>query len=133
LALTSHKKLYPATFTDIEGRPLNGTNDYVIHFNPGQTPPVDGFWSISMYNDKSLFVDNPINRYTISKYTEGLKNNTDGSLDIYIQNTSPGADKESNWLPAPDADFKLTMRLYLPQPQVLNGTWQLPLVQPTAG
>jgi hypothetical protein len=82
-----------------------------------------------MLNDKGLFVDNPLNRYNIGKYTEGLKNNTDGSLDIYIQNASPGAGKESNWLPSPEGTFTMTMRLYLPQPQILNGTWQLPLVQ----
>jgi hypothetical protein len=120
---------YPSTFTDSQGAPLSGNNSYLIHFEPGQTPPTDGFWSVSMYNDKNLFIDNPINRYSIGHYTEGLKNNTDGSLDIYIQNASPGADKESNWLPAPDGSFNMVMRLYLPQPQALNGTWQLPLVQ----
>lgn len=104
-------------------------NSYSIHFEPGQTPPVDGFWSVTMYNNKSLFVDNPINRYSIGKYTEGIKNNTDGSLDIYIQNTNPGPDKESNWLPAPDGSFNMILRTYLPQPQILNGTWQLPIVQ----
>ena len=82
----------------MEGKPLTGANNYIIHFKPGQTPPVNAFWSITMYNNKSLFVDNPINRYSIGKYTEGLKNNTDGSLDIYIQHANPGADKESNWL-----------------------------------
>ena len=96
----AQEALYPATFTDIEGKPLTGANNYTIHFKPGQTPPVKAFWSITMYNNKSLFVDNPINRYSIGKYTEGLKNNTDGSLDIYIQNVNPGKDKESNWLPA---------------------------------
>jgi hypothetical protein len=82
-----------------------------------------------MYNDKQLFVDNPLNRYNIGKYTEGLKNNTDGSLDIYLQKSSPGADKESNWLPAAEGAFNMNFRMYLPQPQALNGTWQLPLVQ----
>jgi hypothetical protein len=82
-----------------------------------------------MYNDKGYFVDNPLNRYSVGTYTQGLKNNTDGSLDIYLQNVSPGADKESNWLPAPAGAFSMFMRLYLPQPQALNGTWQLPLVQ----
>ena len=77
---------------------ISATNNYTIHFNAGQIPPVDAFWSITMYNNKSLFVDNPINRYKVGTYTEGLKNNTDGSFDIYIQNASPGADKESNWL-----------------------------------
>ena len=75
-----------------------------------------------MYNDKGLFVDNPINRYSIGKYTEGLKNNTDGSLDIYIQIASPGADKESNWLPSAEETFSMVLPLYLPQPQILNGT-----------
>jgi hypothetical protein len=120
---------YPGTFTDSQGKPLTGNGSYVIHFDPGQTPPVDGFWSVSMYNDKNLFVDNPINRYSIGKYTEGLKNNTDGSLDIFIQNDNPGKDKESNWLPSPEGSFNMVMRLYLPQPQALNGTWQLPLVE----
>jgi hypothetical protein len=120
---------YPGTFTDSQGKPLTGNGSYVIHFDPGQTPPVDGFWSVSMYNDKNLFVDNPINRYSIGKYTEGLKNNTDGSLDIFIQHNNPGKDKESNWLPSPEGSFNMVMRLYLPQPQALNGTWQLPLVQ----
>jgi hypothetical protein len=120
---------YPSTFTDSQGKPLSGNSSYLIHFEPGQTPPVDAFWSVSMYNDKNLFIDNPINRYSIGQYTEGLKNNTDGSVDIYIQNASPGADKESNWLPAPEGSFNMVLRTYLPQSQVLNGTWQLPLVQ----
>jgi hypothetical protein len=82
-----------------------------------------------MYNDKMLFVDNPINRNSLGKYTDGIKNNTDGSLDIFIQHDNPGKDKESNWLPSPEGSFNMVMRLYLPQPQALNGTWQLPLVQ----
>jgi DNA sulfur modification protein DndE len=126
----AQEALYPATFTDIERRPLNGTNNYVIHFNPGQIPPVKAFWSISMYNNISLFVDNPINRYAIGQFTQGLKNNADGSLDIYIQNAGPGKDKESNWLPAPQGSgFNLILRMYLPAEQVLNGTWTPPAVQ----
>ncbi len=138
IALGSHiaqEALYPVTFTDIEGKPLTGANNYTIHFNAGQTPPVNAFWSITMYNNKSLFVDNPINRYKIGKYTEGLKNNTDGSLDIYIQHATPGADKESNWLPAPATSvsntFSIVMRTYLPGEQVLNGTWTPPPVMRT--
>jgi hypothetical protein len=122
--------LYPATFTDSQGQPLSGANNYTLHFDSGQTPPVDAFWSVSMYNNKSLFVDNPLNRYSINPYSE-LKNNTDGSLDLYIQNQSPGPDKESNWLPAPTDSFNMVLRTYLPQPQVLNGTWQPPGVQHT--
>jgi hypothetical protein len=120
---------YPGAYTDSQGKPLSGNSSYLIHFESGQTPPVDAFWSITMYNNKSLFVDNPINRYSIGKYTEGLKNNTDGSIDIYIQNANPGADKESNWLPSAEGSFNMVLRLYLPQPQALNGTWQLPSVQ----
>jgi hypothetical protein len=125
----AQEAFYPTTFTDSQGRPLSGNNSYLIHFEPGQTPPVDAFWSITMYDNKSLLVDNPINRYSIGQYTEGLKNNTDGSLDIYLQKSSPGADKESNWLPSAEGPFNMNFRMYLPQPQILNGTWQLPLVQ----
>ena len=118
---------YPVTFTDSQGQNLTGAHNYTIHFGPGKMPPVDAFWSVTMYNNKSLFVDNPLNRYSINSYTE-LKNNTDGSVDLYIQNQSPGPDRESNWLPAPVDSFSLVMRLYLPQPQILNGTWQPPPV-----
>jgi hypothetical protein len=85
-----------------------------------------------MYNKKSLFVDNPLNRYSLNSYSE-LKNNTDGSVDLYLQNQSPGPDKESNWLPAPADSFHLVLRLYLPQPQILNGTWQAPGVEVSTG
>ena len=131
----AQEALYPFTFTDLEGKPLTGANNYTIHFNAGQTPPVKAFWSITMYNNKSLFVDNPINRYSIGPYTEGLKNNTDGSIDIYIQHANPGKDKESNWLPAPATSvsdtFNLILRMYLPGEQVLNGTWTPPPVERT--
>lgn len=120
--------LYPTTSTDNQGKPYNGTNKYVIHFDPGQTPPVDGFWSITMYNEEKYFYDNPLNRYSIGKYTDGLNTNEDGSLDIYIQNQSPGADKESNWLPSPADGFYMVLRMYLPTEQVLNGTWTPPPV-----
>ena len=126
---------YPTAFTDIQGGNLTGANNYTIHFE--QIPPVDAFWSVTMYNNKSYFVNNPINRYSIGGETEGLKNNTDGSVDIYVQPQNPGAEKESNWLPAPTVQdsnsFSLIMRMYLPQEQVLNGTWPYPTVQRTTG
>lgn len=125
----AQEALYPVTFTDSQGKPLTGANNYIIHFNPGQTPPVNAFWSITTYNNKSLFVDNPINRYSIGKYTEGLKNNTDGSLDIYIQHASPGKDRESNWLPSDKNSFHLILRMYLPAEEVLNGRWTPPPVR----
>ena len=128
----AQEALYPVTFTDSQGQPLSGANNYILHFGPGQTPPVKAVWSITMYNNKSLFVENPINRYSIGKYTEGLKTNSaDGSLDIYIQHASPSKDKESNWLPADKNSFSLILRMYLPEQQVLDGTWMPPPVMRT--
>ena len=100
---------------DNQGNPLSGDNNYTIHFNPGQLPPVNGYWSITMLNNKSLFVPNPINRYAIGvPTTPDLQNNTDGSLDIYISAKNPGPQNESNWLPAPQgAPFNLVLRLTL--------------------
>jgi hypothetical protein len=132
-ANAAEEALYPVTFTDVNGSTLTGANNYTIHFNPGQTPPVKGFWSVTMYNSTSYLVPNPINRYEIGGYTQGLKNNTDGSLDIYLQNQSPGKEKESNWLPSPQGStpFNMILRMYVPDEQVLNGTWPYPSVQRT--
>jgi hypothetical protein len=121
--------VYPGTFTDSQGQNLTGANKYVIHFDKGQTPPVNAFWSLTMYNNASYLADNPINRYAIGDRTPGLVYNEDGSLDIYIQHDSPGPDKESNWLPAPAGDFSLNMRLYNPQDSVLKGEYQYPPLQ----
>jgi hypothetical protein len=82
-----------------------------------------------LYNDKSYLADNPINRYSIGGLTPGLKNNTDGSLDIYTQHDNPGKDKESNWLPSPSGDFSLTLRLYAPEESVLTGQYQYPPIK----
>jgi hypothetical protein len=92
--------VYPGTFTDSQGQNLTGAIKYVIYFDKGQTPPVNAFWSLILYNNASYFADNSINRYAIGDRTPGLKYNEDGSLDIYIQHDSPGPDKESNWLSA---------------------------------
>ncbi len=86
-----------------------------------------------MYNNKSLFVDNPINLYAIGGEIEGLKNNTDRSLDIYGQHDSPGKDKQSYWLPAPQDSFNLILLMYLPGEQVLDETWPSPTIQRTRG
>jgi hypothetical protein len=109
----------------------NGANKYVLHFDKGQMPPVDGFWSVTMYNAQYFFVDNPLNRYNVSQRNKFITN-ADGSTDIYIQADSPGKAKESNWLPAPKDDFVLMMRLYWPKekaPTILNGSWKIPGVK----
>jgi hypothetical protein len=114
--------IYPNVREDSEGRPFNGANKYVLHFDPGQTPPANAFWSLAMYNDRQAFVENPISRYAIGDRDQ-LKFKDDGSLDILIQHDSPGTDKESNWLPAPDGGFNLIMRIYWPKQSVLDGSW----------
>jgi hypothetical protein len=109
----------------------SGANKYVVHFDKGGMPPVEGFWSLTMYNAQYFFVDNPLNRYNVSQRNK-FKTNADGSTDIYIQADSPGKDKESNWLPAPKDDFILMMRLYWPKstdPTILNGSWKPPHVK----
>jgi hypothetical protein len=124
--------VYPTSEVDAEGKPYSGANKYVMHFPKGQLPPADGFWSLTMYNGEYFFVANPLNRYSISA-RQNLKANTDGSTDLYIQNESPGADKESNWLPAPKDKFILMLRLYWPReksPSIINGTWKIPAVKP---
>jgi len=109
----------------------NGADKYVMRFEKGQFPPANGFWSITMYDDQYFFVPNPLNRYTISSRNK-FKANPDGSVDVYVQNESPGKDKESNWLPAPKGTFVLMMRLYWPSetpPSILDGSWKPPHVK----
>jgi len=126
--------VYPTSEVDGDGKPYSGANKYVIHFPKGQTPPANAFWSITMYNGEYFFVANSLNRYTISP-RDALKFNTDGSLDVYIQNKSPGKDRESNWLPAPEGKFILMLRLYWPKekaPSILDGTWVPPAAKMVA-
>src|SRR5277367_5477078 len=109
----------------------SGAKKYVLHFDKGQMPPVDGFWSLTMYDAAYFFVPNPINRYTVSQRNK-FAVNADGSVDIYIQNESPGKAKEQNWLPAPKDRFILMMRLYWPKetpPSILDGSWKIPGVK----
>ena len=123
--------VYPTSEVDAEGQPYSGANKYVMRFPKGQTPPVNGFWSLTMYNGEYFFVDNLLNKYTVSPRND-LKYNVDGSLDIYIQHESPGKDKEANWLPAPAGKFVLMMRLYWPKenaPSIIDGTWTPPPVR----
>jgi hypothetical protein len=123
--------IYPTSETDAEGKPYSGANKYVMHFNKGEMPPADGFWSLTMYNGEYFFVDNPLNRYNVSSRSK-FKPNADGSVDVYIQNESPGKDKEANWLPAPKDKFVLMMRLYWPKekpPSIIDGSWKIPAVK----
>ncbi len=120
--------VYPTSAIDSAGNPYNGANKYVMHFAKGQTPPVNGFWSLTMYNEGGYFIANPIKRYAIGNRNP-LKYNTDGSLDLYFQNMSPGKDKENNWLPAPAGIFNLCLRLYWPKEEFLSGNWTPPPVK----
>jgi hypothetical protein len=117
--------IYPNAFTDGAGQKLDGANRYVLHFDKDQTPPTNSFWSLTMYNDQSFFVENPIDRYNIAAWMP-LTYNEDGSLDIYIQNESPGKDKESNWLPAAAGIFSVTLRVYWPKESMIDGSWKTP-------
>lgn len=121
----AYEAYYPLTFVDADGQPLSGEHRYQLHFDT--PPPVDGFWSLTMYDTTDLlFVENPINRYTIGDRTEGLVINDDGSLDIWVQQESPGAEKEGNWLPAPAGTFRPILRLYIAQPAVFDDAqWRL--------
>ncbi|WP_433192968.1 DUF1254 domain-containing protein [Nocardia sp. CA-107356] len=117
--------VYPATTVDGKGDPLGADHNYVLHFGKDEIPPVDAFWSLTMYNDKGFFIDNPVKRYALRG--EALQKNPDGSVDIYIQPKSPGAEHESNWLPAPaSGNFNLLLRLYRPDKKVVDGTWNPP-------
>lgn len=123
--------VYPTSLKDADGKEYTGANKYVMHFPKGRLPPAQGFWSLTMYDANYFFVANPINRYSISA-RQNLKANPDGSVDLYIQNQSPGADKESNWLPAPQGKFVLMLRMYWPSektPSIINGTWAPPNVK----
>jgi hypothetical protein len=124
--------VYPRATKDAGGQPLTGANNYVIRFAKGQLPPVGAFWSITLYNSRQFFVTNPINRYAIGD-RDKLKFDDDGSLTIYVQNESPGKDKESNWLPAPQDSFNLFMRLYWPKKEIIEGAWKPPEVKRVAG
>jgi hypothetical protein len=119
--------MYPLAVTDSTGAKLDGSkSNYTLTFPAGAYPPVNAFWSVTMYDGKTqLLIENPINRYLInSPMLPDMKKNADGSLTMYIQNKSPGKDKEANWLPAPDGPIYIVMRLYWPKDEALNGTWK---------
>jgi len=120
--------IYPLNITDGDGQPLHGSHQYRIHFGKDELPPAHAFWSITLYDAQGFQVANTLNRFAVSSYMP-FKMNADGSLDLYIQNESPGKDLEANWLPAPTGAFNLTMRLYAPKIAALTGAWQPPEVK----
>ena len=129
---SKEEAIYPSYFQSADGQRLSGSgNRYELRFAPGQLPPVNAFWSLTLYQLPSLLlVDNPINRYLInSAMLKGLARDADGGLTLYIQHDSPGQDKQRNWLPAPDGPFVIVGRLYWPKPEALDGAWQKPALR----
>ncbi|WP_234683309.1 DUF1254 domain-containing protein [Bradyrhizobium monzae] len=124
-----NETMYFGADFDSNGERLGGKNAYKVTFKPGQTPPVKGFWSLTLYNQQHFFAQNKLDRYSLGTKNKGLKKDADGSLTIYVQPNNPGGDKEANWLPAPDGDFSLYIRAYWPEEGVINGSWPLPTIQ----
>jgi hypothetical protein len=120
--------LYPTSELGPDNQTYNGNATYTMHFNPGSLPPVNGFWSITMYDEKYFFVPNALQRQNLSS-RNAFKKNADGSIDLVFSHASPGAAKESNWLPAPAGRFVLMMRNYWPKDAIINGSWKPPVVQ----
>jgi hypothetical protein len=121
--------IYPLNIVDSDGKPVMAENKYVLHFEKDEIPPVNAFWSLTMYDEEGYQVANPLNRFAIGD-RDALKYNADGSLDLLIQHESPGKEKESNWLPAPKSGkLGLTLRLYAPKPSVVNGVWNPPAIR----
>lgn len=121
-------EIYLVTDIDQHGEVLNGANKYVIHFSEDEIPPVEGFWALTMYDDQLYLTENSLNRYALGQYNS-LQREEDGSIDIYIQHDSPGKSKESNWLPAPEGNFILMLRLYWPKETIFNHKWCPPDVK----
>lgn len=125
--------LYPIAETDSDGEPLSGDNRYQLRFAPGHLPPVEAFWSITLYDSESrLMVHNPIERYSIGDRTPGLRYGDDGSLTLFVQHQSPAPELMGNWLPAPKGRFYLNVRAYIPSASMIDGTYRLPAVSRVA-
>jgi hypothetical protein len=119
--------IYPLNLGDEDGRPLEGANKYVLHFAKGATPPVDAFWSVTLYDSEGFQAPNSLNRFALSSWMP-FNYDADGGLTLYFQNESPGKERDANWLPAPKGGFNLTMRLYAPQSDALTGKWNPPVI-----
>jgi len=125
---SEEEAIYPTYYVDVDGETLDGSHRYTLCFAPNQLPPVNAFWSLTMYElPESLLAENPINRYLLnSPMLDDFVRDTDGGITLYLQHESPGKDKEPNWLPAPEGPFSATMRLYWPKAEALDGTWKQP-------
>ena len=124
---------YPLALTDGQGEPLDSSRRYTLHFNHNELPPVNAFWSLTMYDPESYLVPNEIDRYALGDRS-GLTHDADGSLTLYIQSEKPDPSNETNWLPAPnEGRFKLALRLYSPKPEVTQGVWQPPPIKLAPG
>jgi hypothetical protein len=120
--------VYPSANVDESGQPLSGGKAYTLHFEKDQLPPVNAFWSITLYDKDGFFVPNALERYAVRG--ESLKRNSDGSVDVYVQADRPSKDHEPNWLPAPkNGPFNLLLRMYWPKPSVLDGAYEPPPVR----
>ncbi|MDR7156734.1 hypothetical protein J2W40_003579 [Sphingobium xenophagum] len=127
--LDKDEALYPVAHLEAQGRQLDGRNNYLLCFRKDDLPPVNGFWSITLYYEKGFLAANALNRYSIGDRTPGLTYGSDGSLGLLIQNEDPGANRRTNWLPAPREQFMLMMRLYRPKADVADGKWNPPAIQ----
>jgi hypothetical protein len=122
--------IFPFNLGDQNGRPLDGASKYTLHFERGVLPPVNSFWSVTLYDAEGYQVANVLNRFAVSSWMP-FQYDADGSLTLYVQHESPGKDKEANWLATPKGPFNLTMRLYAPKSEALMGKWNPPPVTKT--
>ena len=118
-ALPPDDAIYPGVTNDADGRPLDGANKYTVHFAKDALPPVNAFWSLTLYDANGYFVANAMNRYALGD-RDRLRFNDDGSLDLYVQHERPAESQVANWLPASPGGFNITMRLYWPKPAALR-------------
>lgn len=130
IANDAEEAVYLNTFNDLTGAPLHGDKRYVVRFDGKDMPPVNEFWSLTAYQIDTNFYNNPLDRYSVGDRSTFLQREADGSFDVWLQNASPGADKESNWLPVPADNFYLILRTYGPKHEIIERTWHPPGVQP---
>ena len=124
-----NETMYFGADFDSAGERLNGTNAYTVTFTAGELPPVEGFWSLTLYNEQHFFYPNELDRFSLVTKNTSLVTNEDGSLTIHVQTGNPGGEQEANWLPAPEGNFSLYIRAYWPQEAILSGDWTPPTIE----